>query len=225
MKQEIFTRVSQAGTKTGDRKMTFVASDATRDSYGTVLMPDGWMLERFNKNPVIGYQHGIHYSSDPDSVIGKGRAYIDDDRLMVDVEFEPEGMNDKADKIWKKLEFGTLNAVSVGFIPIEGRWGVGEEAPGKSNETYYYTKMDLLEVSVVNVPANPNALKNENDPETDRLADLRKAVMDAIEKAAEEAMSTGSDGSAAETQRIQREREIAIAEAETILLENETLTN
>ena len=42
---EIFTRVSQAGTKSGERRMTFVASDATRDSYGTVLMPEGWELE------------------------------------------------------------------------------------------------------------------------------------------------------------------------------------
>ena len=38
------------------RKMTFVASDATRDSYGTVLLPDEWNLERFNSNAlVIGF--------------------------------------------------------------------------------------------------------------------------------------------------------------------------
>ena len=140
--KEIFTRVSQAGTQSGERRMTFVASDATRDSYGTVLLPDGWELDRFNKNPIIGYMHDVHYASDPDAVIGKGRAYVEDDRLMVDVEFEPEGMNEKADKVWKKLEFGTLNAVSVGFAALEGRWGEGEEGPGKKNETYYYTRME-----------------------------------------------------------------------------------
>lgn len=210
---KIFFRVSQPGTQTGDRKMTFVASDATRDSYGTVLMPDGWVLDRFNGNPVIGYQHGLHYTSDPDSVIGKGRAWIEDGKLMVEIEFEPEGMNARADKIWKKLEFGTLNAVSVGFIPIEGRWGVGEEAPGKPNETYYYTKMELLEVSVVNIPANPNALKNEDDSETDRLADLRKAAL-------EEARTTeGEDDGDAEARKLQREAAIAIAEAEILLLQ------
>lgn len=204
MKQEIFTRVSQAGEKSGERKMTFVASDATRDTYGTVLLPEGWQLERFNANPIIGYMHDVHYSTNPDAIIGKGRAWVEDDKLMVEVTFEPEGMNEKADKVWQKLEYGTLNAVSVGFSAIEGRWGVGDEAPGKSNETYYYTKMELLEVSVVAIPANPNALKNADDPELDRLAQLRN---EAAEKEPEVA------DTAAEDFEYNRKKAIAIAEA------------
>jgi HK97 family phage prohead protease len=213
---EIYTRVSKAGTKSGERKMTFVASDATKDSYGTVLMPSGWDLDRFNKNPVIGYQHALQYSGDPDNVVGKGRAYIEDDKLMVDVEFEPAGMNEKADKVWKKLEFGTLNAVSVGFVPREGRWGVGDEAPGKANETYYYTRMELLEISVVAIPANPNALKNEADPETDRLSVLRKAALEA-EEDRNKAKDLGHDPAPSNSY----DRDIAIAEAELLLLETE----
>ena len=61
--------------ETGARKMTFVASDGTRDSAGTVLNQDGWRLERFNKNGVIGYQHKVYGSwsdtDNPDNVIGK----------------------------------------------------------------------------------------------------------------------------------------------------------
>lgn len=182
---EIFIRTSQSGEKTGERRMSFVASDATRDSYHTVLVPEGWQLDRFNKNPVIGYQHELQFSGNPDSVIGKAHAYLSDGRLMIDVEFEPAELNPMADKIWKKLEFGTLNAVSVGFVPLEGRWGVGEEGPGKKNETYYYTKCELMEVSVVNVPANPNALKNAMQPEEDRLAEERKAALEAEESKAD----------------------------------------
>lgn len=155
--------------------MTFVASDATRDTYGTVLMPDGWDLERFNKNPVIFYQHD-QFSYDPDAIIGKGRAYVEDGKLMVDIEFEPEGQNKKADKVWKKLQFGTLNAVSVGFLALAGEWGKGDEGPGQRNETYYYTSMELLEVSVVAIPANPNALKNGAE-EQDRLSELRSEAL------------------------------------------------
>ena len=218
---EIFTRVSKAGTKSGDRKMTFVASDATRDSYGTVLMPDGWELDRFNNNPIIGYQHGLQYSSNPDAVIGKGRVYLEDDKLMVEVELEPEGMNDIADKVWKKLEFGTLNAVSVGFVPKEGRWGVGEEGPGKKNETYYYTRMELLEISIVAIPANPNALKNEANPEIDRLGELRQ---EAIEQAEPEPFTEPevkkTDDEAREASE-QLEMTIAMAETELLLLESE----
>ena len=161
--------------QTGDRRMTFVASDATRDTYGTVLLPEGWQLERFNKNPVIFYQHD-QFSYDPDAIIGKGRAYVEDGKLMVDIEFEPEGQNKKADKVWKKLQFGTLNAVSVGFLALAGEWGKGDEGPGQRNETYYYTSMELLEVSVVAIPANPNALKNGAE-EQDRLAELREEAM------------------------------------------------
>ena len=41
------------------RRLTFVASDGTRDSEGTVLNIDGWNLDRFNKNGIIGYQHKV----------------------------------------------------------------------------------------------------------------------------------------------------------------------
>lgn len=167
------------------RKMTFVASDGTRDSAGTVLNVDGWDLKRFNNNGVIGYQHKVYGGWDdtdnPDNIIGKGHAYVETDskgvkRLMVDVEFEPEGLNDLADKVYKKLEFGTLKAVSVGFRPVgKGAFGQGEEARGGSNETYYYAGQELLEVSVVNIPANPNALRTRNLEEAQKELEALRA--------------------------------------------------
>ena len=94
------------------RKLTFVASDGTRDSAGTVLNVDGWDLKRFNKNGIIGYQHKVYGGWDdtqnPDNVIGKGHAYVDGKRLMVDVEFEPADINPLAEKIYQKLLFGSL---------------------------------------------------------------------------------------------------------------------
>ena len=145
------------------RKLTFIASDGTRDSAGTVLNPKGWDLRRFNKNGIIGYQHQVYGwdgSNDPDNVIGKGRAYEKDNKLMVDVEFEPAEINPLAEKIYQKLLFGSLNSVSVGFVPVgQGEWGKDEEALSGDNPTYYYKGQELLEVSVVNIPANPNATK------------------------------------------------------------------
>lgn len=214
----IFTRVSLPGTQTGERRMTFVASDATRDTYGTVLMPDGWDLERFNKNPVIFYQHD-QFSYDPDAIIGKGRAYVEDGKLMVDIEFEPEGQNKKADKVWQKLQFGTLNAVSVGFLALAGEWGKGEEGPGQRNETYYYTSMELLEVSVVAIPANPNALKNAAE-ERDRLAELREEAMAEEVKEEPKAEPAPAEPEPVEdtiTPEYTKKKNIAIAEAELLL--------
>jgi len=163
------------------RKLTFVASDGTRDSAGTVLNVDGWDLKRFNKNGIIGYQHKVYGSwsdtENPDNVIGKGHAYVDDKRLMVDVEFEPAEINPLAEKIYQKLLFGSLKAVSVGFVPVgHGAWGEGEEALDGSNPTYYYAGQELLEVSIVNIPANPNALKKSMEAQEEELAALRAEV-------------------------------------------------
>lgn len=147
-----------------ERKVTFVASDSTRDSAGTVLNQDGWDLDRFNKNGVIGYQHKVYGSwsdtDNPDNVIGKGRAYVEGGRLMVDVDFEPKEINELAEKVYQKILFGSLKAVSVGFLPVgDGHWGEGEESRKGASPTWYYDGQELLEVSVVNIPANPNAVR------------------------------------------------------------------
>ena len=159
-----------------DRTITFVASDGTRDSEGTVLNPDGWDLTRFNKNSVIGYQHDIYgWSDDPDKVIGKGRAYVEDKKLMVDITFEPADMNPLAEKIYRKILWGSLRAVSVGFRPLgKGAWGKGDEAVDGTNPTYYYAGQELMEISVVNIPANPNAVVKSLDKAiSEELAALR----------------------------------------------------
>lgn len=167
------------------RTFTFIASDNSKDSHGTVVPVDKWNLERFNSNGVIGYQHDLYYSSNPDNVIGKGHAYIEDDLLLVDITFEPEEINPLAEKIYQKVKFGTLKAVSVGFAPTsKGHWGEGDEAPGEKNETYYYDGQELLEVSIVNIPSNANALKRgmftDEEIATLSLAD----ALDIVEKRA-----------------------------------------
>lgn len=146
------------------RTITFVASTATRDRHRTVLNQDNWQLDNFARNGIIGYQHNVYGDNlctppSPDDVIGKGRAYVEGGELLVDITFEPADINPQAEKIFRKLLFGSLNAVSVGFLPIgQGRWGVGDEAAGGKNETYYYAGQELLETSVVNLPSNPDAV-------------------------------------------------------------------
>lgn len=204
------------------RKFTFVASDATRDSSGTVLNQSGWSLDRFNANPVIGYQHkvygGFSDSDNPDNVIGKGRAYVKDGKLMVDVELEPEGDNPLADKVCKKLHFGSLGAVSVGFTPTgTSRWGVGEEAVDGSTPTLYFEGQELLEVSVVNIPANPNALRKgvEAGEDDDDDEEEKKPAEDEEKDFDEEKPKEDEDG---ESKDEEAERSLTIAEATLLYL-------
>ena len=146
------------------RTITFVASTAARDRHRTVLNQENWQLGNFARNGIVGYQHNVYGDSlctppSPDDVIGKAVARMENGELLADITFEPASINEQAEKIFQKLRFGSLNAVSVGFLPIgQGRWGVGDEAAGGANETYYFAGQELLEISVVNLPSNPEAV-------------------------------------------------------------------
>jgi hypothetical protein len=172
------SEIREIRKKEDERTITFVASDSTRDSAGTVLNQDNWDLTRFNSNGIIGYQHKVYGGWDdtdnPDNVIGKGHAYVEDGKLMVDITFEPKEINELAEKIYQKVLFGSLRAVSVGFLPVgKGRFGEGADA-----ETYYFAGQQLLEVSVVNIPANPNALRKSMEAENDFLEAERKRILE-----------------------------------------------
>ena len=146
-----------------ERVIEFVASDSSIDSFKTVLPVNKWSLTRYEKNGVVGYMHELYgdsiiKSADPDDVIGIGRAWVEDGQLIISIKFEPADLNEKADKIFRKLRFGSLNAVSVGFVPTApGHWG--DERAGEDPDVYYYDGQELLEVSVVNIPANSNAVR------------------------------------------------------------------
>lgn len=153
------------------RTIPFVFSDESRDTYGTVLPADGWDLERFNRMGVALYNHSS-YGSDPDNVIGRARAWVEGNKLLGEITFEPAALNPKAEKVFQKLLAGTLRGCSVGFRPLErGRWGEGDEAAGGKRETYYYGRRELLEISVTPLPANHNAKVRSAGEEPSDLPD------------------------------------------------------
>lgn len=146
------------------RVIPFVFSTSGPDRHKTVLNQDNWKLDNFKKNGIAGYMHDVYRGgwfssgSDPDDVIGKAKAWIEEGQLKGEIEFEPADINPKADKIFRKIAFGSLNAVSVGFVPV-GDGHRGNEEDGENPEYYYYHGQELLEISVVNIPSNPEALK------------------------------------------------------------------
>ena len=162
-----------------NRTVTFVASTYDKDRHGTILNQKNWNLDNFNANPIIGYQHNV-YGDDmcnppnPDDQLGYGRAYIEGDELLIDVTFEPEDINPLAEKIFKKLQFGSLNAVSVGFVPLKDEKGNNGE---QRSDGFYFHGQELLEVSIVNIPSNPKALKKSfRDSTKNALSYLSKAL-------------------------------------------------
>lgn len=148
------------------RTVEFVISDETRDRHGTVIPVKNWKIDHYNENGIVGYQHSVYggRDSNPDQVLGIGKAFMDDGKLIGQVKFEPAEINPLAEKIFQKVLHGTLKATSVGFRELErGGWGdkeKGEDISGKT-PTYYFGPVELLEFSIVNIPSNPNALRRE----------------------------------------------------------------
>lgn len=63
---------------------------------------------------------------------------------------QPIGLASRIEEAWQSVKSGIVRAVSVGFRPLE--WSVIEETGG-----YRFTSIDLYELSLVSVPAQPNA--------------------------------------------------------------------
>lgn len=129
-------------TKANNNLFHAVFSTDSEDRHGDVVKqePD---LRAFKKNPV--YLDSHNYDSIV-HIIGKIHGIsAKTGQLEGDVEFfldNPKGM-----LAMKAAEQGFLNTSSIGFIPR-----------GFDEKTGFITEWELLEISAVSVPANPEAL-------------------------------------------------------------------
>lgn len=166
------TRGIPAADAAESRIIPFILSTQTRDRHHTVLNQANWNLDNYRKNPVVQYMHSTGESlinpPNPDFLIGKS-VFIGtegngkDKMLVARVQFEAGNLNPLAEKVFRKVMFGSLRASSVSFIEVgTGNWGKGEEAQGRSQESYYFAGQELLEWSLVNVPSNPDSVKRGN---------------------------------------------------------------
>lgn len=130
------------------KNLEFVLSDATPDRYGDIIMAEGWELSNFKKNPIALFNHS------PDFPIGRwDNLRVVGGELRGKLTMAPAGTSARIDEIRKLIDAGILKAVSVGFKPIESKPRTEKGAKGEM-----FLKCDLVETSIVAVPANPNAL-------------------------------------------------------------------
>jgi phage head maturation protease len=138
------------------RTISFIASDETVDRYGDIIRVEGWDLTQYKKNPVMLFGHN---SREPP--IGTTDVRIEGKQLLADATFLPEGVSDFADEIWRIVDAGALRAMSVGFLPTAMPTAIwAEDDPEHEGwpTGYEFNGQELLENSVVPVPANPAAL-------------------------------------------------------------------
>ena len=126
---------------------SFTISTPDVDRYGTIIVPSGIDYSAYMNNPVVLINHKSDYLP-----IGKCLGFfLNGENLEATIQLD---MNDeKACKVNDKIKGGFVNAVSVGIIPIEQ---TEQNIDGEKVTTY--TKSELVEFSVVTIPANRDAL-------------------------------------------------------------------
>jgi HK97 family phage prohead protease len=131
----------------GVEKITAVISTERRDRDGDTIRADGWELENYKANPVILFAHKSHelpVGRSSDVYVRGGSLY------QQHIDFTPREVYELGYTIGEMMKLGYLNAFSVGFSPIE--WDHREDGG------IDFKRQELLENSVVPVPANPQAL-------------------------------------------------------------------
>lgn len=132
------------------RKIPFVISTNDVDRDGDVVSVDGWDLKNYQKNPVVLWAHD--YRRLP---VGRGHdVKVDGGSLRAVAEFAAKEVSEFADEVYRMVVGKFLSAVSVGFVPR--KWAFSEENGRQFGIDFL--EQELLEFSVVPVPANPNAL-------------------------------------------------------------------
>lgn len=153
-----------------------IGSDGSVDRHGEKIDPEGWMLKNYEKNPVLLFNHNPW-----DLPVGKAEnVRVEGGKLKFKAVMTTEDENPLGAQLYKLFKGGFLRAFSVGFRPLE--------TDGKET----YTKSELLEISVVTIPANPNALalafRDGTIDKTGRdlLLNGIKKSMEALEEAGDE---------------------------------------
>jgi len=129
----------------------FVLSDESEDRMGDIISADGWKTDSFKRNPVALFAH------DPTFIVGRWHdVKVNGVQLRGRLELAPEGTSPRIDEIRRLVDADILRAVSVGFRATKR-----EPLTEKSDPffgPFRFLEQELVECSLVAVPANANAL-------------------------------------------------------------------
>lgn len=159
-----YTEQRVLGVDTSDRTVTAIVSTAAVDSYREVVLPEAFenrLPDRFNKNAPLIAGHTYHAEDGSPGKIGEwvemgvrdvpgvGRALVGKAKIFSGYKL--------ADDCWQIIRQSRSIAFSVGWLTHA--WEPREfEVDGKKQKLRVYTDVELVEVSFVTVPANPEAV-------------------------------------------------------------------
>jgi len=139
------------------RQIKFRITTGSPDRMQDIVDPNGWQLDAYRKNPVVLWAH--QYGSG--GLLGTGGVGLpiaraldiraDSAGLVSVAQFATKEQYAFADTVYQLLVGGFLNATSVGFRPLK-------HAFNEARQGIDFLEHELLEYSVVPIPANPEAL-------------------------------------------------------------------
>ena len=171
-------RLLKAATVTvepaGGRRKLFTISTPRVDREGDTVSVSGWDLEAYMRSPVVLWNHD--FFSPP---IGKTvEIGVDGAALKAVVEFVPPevpGIGPQAEMVYQLCDLGFLSAASVGFRPLEFTTAKDRMTDDDWLPPLDFQRQELLEWSVVTIPANPDATA-ERDESRAAAIEARKSA-------------------------------------------------
>ena len=174
MSEKITKYFTKSPEEQEDRVIRFIGSTEDIDRDGDIMKADGWDLKNYKKNPVVLVNH--MRSALP--IARTKKVFINDKKQLVfDVEFPTPEVSADGDTLYRLAKGGFMPATSVSFMPDMDKVEYPRENGAKSGAYRIYNGQELLELSLVSIPANPKALMTSKS-----LSDAVEAkVIDEIE--------------------------------------------
>jgi len=170
---KIIAKIRENETTETTSTTVVIASTDAPDRYGDIVDQATWKLDRYNANPII--QWGHRYDLPP---IGKASVGVHDGELLAEITWDTGEHNSLANTVASQFENGFLSAVSVGFMPGHAvkRSSLEQEDPRFAPAGMVYFEPELLEISAVPIPANPEALAQRGLPETAIIREIKLEI-------------------------------------------------
>lgn len=140
----------------------FIVTTDSIDRHSERVLPSGAKIKSFKSNPVMLYNHlrPSFFSPNANLPIGKwGNISIGEKSIEMEA-FISDG-TDESRKVLELVKDGVIRTASIGFRPLKWSDDEKDKLPGQKGLTI--TEYELIEVSLVDIPANPDAVQKSID--------------------------------------------------------------
>lgn len=164
--------VNQPEFTADGRGATFIFNNESVGRDGHIVLNRGIQTDNYERNPTILWAHD-------DSMLPIGRASalrIGEPVSKVDIEFTPRDLNPFGAMVGELVRAKFLNACSMSWMPLKWKLSTDKNRAGGVD----FTEVDLLEISIVPIPALPGAIATAraNGIDTQPMVEWAERLLD-----------------------------------------------